>query len=110
MVDVKHTLLATSPEQVPHEFAQPVIDFAKQLDVIKTAYVGRTEITEPFHQAREQLAAAFVLDSEDVETVQLVADSFDKLLPAEVQAGGCNVLDGPGITVWAQQAQQVFSR
>jgi len=109
-VQVKHTLLDTTPDQVPHEFAQPVIDFANQIDVIKVAYVGRVELTEAFHRPEEQLAAAFVLDSEDVETVQLVADSFAKLLPAEVQAGGCNVLDGPGIAVWAKQAQQVFSR
>jgi hypothetical protein len=109
-MQVKHKLLDTSPEQVPHEFAQAVIDFAKQIDVIKVAYVGLTEITEEFHSPQEQLAAAFVLDSEDVETVQLIADSFEKLLPPEVQAGGCNVLDGPGVTVWARQAQQVFAR
>jgi len=109
-MQVKHTLLDTLPDQVPHEFAQAVTDFAKQIDVIKVAYVGLTEITEEFHHSREQLAAAFVLDSEDVETVQLIADSFAKLMPAEVQAGGCNVLDGPGVAVWAKQAQQVFSR
>jgi hypothetical protein len=108
-VQIKHKLLTTTPDQVPHEFAQAVIDFAKQLDVITAAYVGMTEITEDFHQPRRQLAAGFVLDSEDVETVQLVADTFEKL-PAEVQEGGCNVLDGPGIAIWAKQAQEVFSR
>jgi hypothetical protein len=31
-------------------------------------------------------------------------------MPADVVAGGCNVLDGPGIDVWRKQAQQVFRR
>ena len=107
---VKHKLLDTAPEQVPHEFAQSVIDFAKGDEAITTAYVGRTEITEDFDFPKEQLAAAFVLSSEDVDTVQQFADRFYASTPAEVQAGGCNVLDGPGIAAWAKQAQQVFSR
>ena len=109
-MEVKHTLVDTAPEDVPHEFSQAVIDFAKQLEVIEAAYVGMTEITETFHRPWRQLAAAFVLGSEEVATVELVAERFQSLLPPEVRAGGCNVLDGPGIAVWAKQAQQVFSR
>jgi len=30
-VGVKHKLLATPPEKVPHEFAQEVIDFCKPI-------------------------------------------------------------------------------
>jgi hypothetical protein len=107
---VKHRLLDTPAEKVPHEFAQSVIDFAKNDDAITNAYVGLTEITEDFQHPREQLAAAFVLSSEDVDTVQQFAERFYASTPEEVQAGGCNVLDGPGIAVWAKQAQQVFSR
>ena len=107
---IKHRLLDTAPDQVPHEFAQAVIDFAKPIQAITQAFVGLTEISETFHEPQQQLAAAFVLSSEDVATVQFVADAFSTSMPAEVQAGGCNVLDGPGVDVWRKQAQQVFSR
>ena len=106
----KHRLLDTPPEKVPHEYAQEVIDFCKPIDAIVAAYVGLTEITEDFKNPYEQLAAAFVLSSEDVDTVQFVADAFHTSMPADVQAGGCNVLDGPGVDVWRKQAQQVFTR
>jgi hypothetical protein len=107
---IKHRLLDTPPEKVPHEFAQSVIDFCKPIDSITSAYVGLTEITEDFQHPYEQLAAAFVLTSDDLDTVEPVADRFYATMPEDVQAGGCNVLDGPGIAVWAKQAQQVFSR
>jgi hypothetical protein len=109
-VGTKHRLLDTPPQKVPHEFAQEVIDFSKPIDAIVAAYVGLTEITEDFKNPYEQLAAAFVLSSEDVNTVQFVADAFHASMPADVQAGGCNVLDGPGVDVWRKQAQQVFTR
>jgi hypothetical protein len=107
---VKHRLLDTPPEKVPHEFAQEVIDFCKPIDVITAAYVGLTEITEDFDFPREQLAAAFVLTSDDLDTVQPVADRFYQSMPADVQAGGCNVLDAGGLAVWQKQAQRVFTR
>ena len=106
----RHRLIDTPPEKVPHEFAQTVIDFCKPIDVITAAYVGLTEITEDFDFPREQLAAAFVLTSDDLDTVQPVADRFYESMPEDVQAGGCNVLDGPGVDVWRKQAQQVFTR
>ena len=107
---IKHRLLDTPAEKVPHEFAQSVIDFVKPIQSITEAYVGLTEITEDFQLPHEQLAAAFVVAPEDVNTVQFVADAFDTSMPDEVKAGGCNVLDGAGISVWRQQAQQVFKR
>ena|SRR5579862_4816775 len=107
---VKHKLLDTAPEQVPHEFAQAVIDFCKPIDAISEGYVGLTEITVDFQNPYQQLAAAFVLSPEDVEHVELVAERFDSTMPADVLAGGCNVLDGPGVEVWRKQAQRVFTR
>ncbi len=104
------TLLPTSPEQVPHEFAQTVIDFCKPIDVITAAYVGVTEITEDFQHPYEQLAAAFELTSDDDAHLQLVADRFYAAMPEDVQAGGCNVLDPGGVAVWSKQAQRVFHR
>jgi hypothetical protein len=103
-------LVDTAPEQVPHEFAQAVIDFCKSIDAISEGYVGLTEITVDAQNPYQQLAAAFVLAQEDVEHVQAVAQRFDATMPADVVAGGCNVLDGPGIDVWRKQAQRVFRR
>jgi hypothetical protein len=110
VVAVKHKLLDTPPEKVPHEFAQEVIDFCRPLDAVVRAWVGLTEITEDFGFPREQLAAAFALASEDDEHLQAFADSFYTSMPEDVQAGGCNVLDPGGVAVWSKQAQQVFSR
>jgi hypothetical protein len=109
-VGSKHKLLDTSPEKVPHEFAQAVIDFCKPIDAITAAYVGVTEITEDFKNPYEQLAAAFVLTADDLDTIEPVADRFYESMPADVQAGGFNVLDAGGQAVWQQQAQQVFTR
>ncbi len=109
-MSVKHKLLDTPPEKVPHEFAQEVIDFCKPIAVITAAYVGLTEITEDFKNPYEQLAAGFELIAETDENLQLIADRFYASMPEDVQAGGCNVLDGPGIAVWQKQAQRVFTR
>jgi hypothetical protein len=109
-VGSKHKLLDTPAEKVPHEFAQAVIDFCKPIDAITVAYVGLTEITEDFKNPYEQLAAAFVLTSDDLDTIEPVADRFYDSTPADVQAGGFNVLDAGGRAVWQQQAQQVFTR
>jgi hypothetical protein len=106
----KHKLLDTPPEKVPHEFAQAVIDFCKPIDAITVAYVGLTEITEDFKHPYEQLAAAFVLISDDIDTIEPVADRFYESMPEDVQAGGLNVLDAGGQAVWQKQAQQVFTR
>ena len=106
----KHRLLETPPEKVPHEFAQEVIDFAKPIDAVTVAYVGLTEITEDFKNPVEQLAAAFELAAEDDASLQSFADRFYESMPADVQAGGCNVLDAGGAAAWRRQAQRVFSR
>src|SRR5436190_19833469 len=107
---VKHRLLDTPAEKVPHEFAQEVIDFCKPIEAVTAAYVGITEITEDFQRPYEQLAAAFELAAEDDAALQGFADSFYASLPEDVQAGGCNVLDAGGAAVWQAQAQRVFSR
>ena len=107
---VKHKLLDTPPEKVPHEFAQEVIDFCKPIDVVTAAWVGLTQIAEDFQRPYEQLAAAFALTSEDDTSLQQFADRFYSSLPENVQAGGCNVLDPGGVAVWSKQAQQVFLR
>ena len=107
---VKHRLLDTLPEKVPHEFAQEVIDFCKPLDAVRAAWVGLTEVTEDFQHPQEQLAAAFALTAEDDAALQSFADHFYTEMPEDVQAGGCNVLDPGGEAVWSKQAQQVFAR
>jgi hypothetical protein len=107
---VRHRLLDTPAEKVPHEFAQEVIDFCKPIDAVTAAWVGVTEITEDFQRPYEQLAAAFALAAEDDSTLQQFADRFYASMPEDVQAGGCNVLDPGGIAVWSKQAQQVFTR
>ena len=43
---VRHTLLDTSPESVPHELAQAVIDFCKAVPNVTEAFVGLTSIAE----------------------------------------------------------------
>ena len=107
---VKHRLLDTPAEKVPHEFAQEVIDFCKPVDAVSAAWVGLTEITEDFQRPYEQLAAAFELAAEDNAALQTFADAFYATMPEDVQAGGCNVLDDGGAAVWRRQAQRVFSR
>ena len=99
---VKHKLLDTPAEKVPHELAQEVIDFCKPIDAVTAAY--------DFGFPREQLAAAFELDTEDDGHLQAFADRFYSSAPADVQAGGCNVLDAGGAAAWRAQAQQVFKR
>ncbi|HZO97387.1 MAG TPA: hypothetical protein VFB42_08450 [Gaiellaceae bacterium] len=107
---VKHRLLDTPPERVPHEFAQQVIDFCRPDDAVTAAYVGLTEITEDFRRPYEQLAAAFELASEDDAALQRFADRFYASMPEVVRAGGCNVLDAGGAAAWRRQAQRVFGR
>src|SRR6266702_4648677 len=106
----KHKLLDTPPEKLSHEFAQAVIDFCKPFAAITAAYVGLTEVTEDFKNPYEQLAAAFVLTSDDIDTIEPVADRFYESMPEDVQVGGFNVLDAGGLAVWQKQAQQVFTR
>jgi hypothetical protein len=107
---IRHTLLETPPERVPHEFAQHVIDFCKPIDVITAAYVGLTQISEDFKHPYEQLAAAFELTSDGEAELQLVADRFYASMPEDVQAGGCNVLAPEALVVWREKAQLVYSR
>jgi len=106
----KHKLLDTPAEKVPHELAQQVIDFVKPIEAVTAAYVGLTQITEDFKEPYEQLAAAFELASEDDAALRAFADRFYETMPADVQAGGCNVLDSGGAAAWRAQAQRVFSR
>jgi cobalamin-dependent methionine synthase I len=107
---VKHTLLETPPDRVPHEFAQTVIDFCKPIDSIVAAYVGLTSVAEDFQLPVEQLAAAFELASDDEAAMQAVADRFYESIPEEVQAGGCNVLAPAALAIWREKAQRVYSR
>jgi hypothetical protein len=107
---IRHRLLDTPPEKVPHEFAQEVIDFCKPIDEVTAAWVGLTEISEDFQHPHEQLAAAFMLSAEDDDHLHAFAERFYASMPADVQAGGCNVLDAGGAAAWSKQAQQVFSR
>jgi hypothetical protein len=109
-VGTRHTLLETPPERVPHEFAQAVIDFCKPLDVIAGAYVGLTQVAVDFQRPSEQLAAAFELVDEGEANVELVAERFYDSMPAEVQAGGCNIVGAGGAAAWAEKAQRVFTR
>jgi hypothetical protein len=109
-VGIKHRLLDTAPEKVPHEFAQKVIDFCKAVDVITAGYVGMTEITEDFQHPVEQLAAAFELTADTDENLQLVADRFYESMPEDVQVGGCNVLEPAALAVWREKAQRVYAR
>jgi hypothetical protein len=109
-VGTRHTLLETPAEQVPHEFAQAVIDFCKPVEQIAVAYVGLTQVTEDFQHPHEQLAAAFELVEENEPNIEAVANRFYDSTPQEVQAGGCNILEGAGAAVWREKAQRVFSR
>jgi hypothetical protein len=109
-VAVKHKLLDTPAESVPHEFAQEVIDFCKPIDTVTAAYVGLTEVTEGFHFPHKQLAAAFELAAEDDAALRGFADAFYASMPPGVQAGGCNVLDAGGVAAWRALAQRVFAR
>jgi hypothetical protein len=106
----RHRLLDTPPEKVPHEFAQEVIDFAKPVEAVTAAYVAVTEVSEDFKEPYEQLAAAFELGAEDDGALEAFANRFYESMPADVQAGGCNVLDAGGAAAWRKQAQLVFSR
>ena len=113
---IKQRLLETPSERVPTELAATVISFCGPLDVIRSAYVGLTEITEGFGYPREQLAVAFELETPSADTEQgdrelrLVADRFYESMPEDVQAGGCNFLQPGAIGVWHEKAQRVFSR
>ena len=107
---VRHTLLETPPERVPHEYAQAVIDFCKRVDVIAVAYVGLTRVAVDFQNPTEELAAAFVLMEETEANIETVAGRFYESMPEEVQSGGCNILESGGAAAWAAKAQRVFSR
>jgi hypothetical protein len=107
---IKHTLLETPPESVPHELAQTVIDFAKTDTNVTRAFIGRTSIQEDFQNAYEQLAVGFVLADESAAALQAFADRFYAGTPEEVQAGGCNVLEPAALADWSAKAQQVFAR
>jgi hypothetical protein len=113
---VRQRLLDTPADRVPPALAAAVRDFCEPLDVIRAAYVGLTELTEDFHEPREVLSVAFELAAPSAQTeegdreLRLVADRFYDLMPAEVQAGGCNFLQPGGIDAWHEKAQLVFSR
>jgi hypothetical protein len=106
----RHTLLETPAERVPHEFAQAVIDFCRPIEVISAAYVGLTQVAVDFQKPVEQLAAAFELAEENDANLDLVADRFYEAMPADVQAGGCNILEPGGAAAWREKAQRVFTR
>ena len=113
---MRQKLLDTPADRVAPELARTVSDFCEPLDVIRSAYVGLTEITRDFGYPEEQLAVAFELavpsagTAEGDRQLRLVADRFYDTLPEEIQAGGCNFLEPGGITAWHEKARQVFSR
>jgi hypothetical protein len=113
---MRQKLLETPAEKVPPELAKTVRDFCEPLDVIRSAYVGVTEITRDFGYPEEHLSVAFELAAPSAETdegdreLRLVTDRFYDAMPEEVQAGGCNFLEPGGIAVWQEKAQLVFSR
>src|SRR3954470_425920 len=104
-MSTRHRLIGTPADKVPHEFAQEVIDFCKPIDAVTAAYVGLTEIIEDFQLPRELLAAACELAAEDDAELRRFADTFYASMPADVQEGGCNVLDAGGAAAWRAQAQ-----
>ena len=109
-------LLATPAERVTAELAKTVADFCEPVEVIRSAYVGLTEVSRDFHHPTELLAVAFELaepvagSEEGDKELRLVADKFYDTMPEEIVAGGCNFLEPGGITAWAEKAQRVFSR
>jgi hypothetical protein len=113
---IRAKLLDTPADRVTPELAKTVADFCEPIDVIRSAFVGVTEVTRDFHHPEEYLAVAFELaepvagtDEGDRE-LRLVADRFYDTMPEEVQAGGCNFLEPGGIDAWQEKARRVFSR
>jgi hypothetical protein len=115
-VGIRQRLLETPADKVPEELAKTVKDFCEPIDVIRSAYVGVTEITRDFGYPEEHLSVAFELAAPSAQTAEgdrelrLVTDRFYDTMPEEVRAGGCNFLEPGGIAVWQEKAQQVFSR
>jgi hypothetical protein len=115
-VGIHAKLLATPPGRVSAELARTVADFCEAVAVIRSAYVGLTEVTQDFHHPKEHLAVAFELEQPVAATeegdreLRLVADRFYDTMPEEIVEGGCNFLEPGGITAWAEKAQRVFSR
>jgi hypothetical protein len=109
-VGVRHTLLDTPAESVPHELAQAVIDFCKAVPNVTEAFVGMTSIAEDFQHPYEQLAAGFVLADESAAALQAFGDVFYERLPEGLQDGGCNVLEPAALVAWSAKAQRVYSR
>ena len=113
---MRQRLLETEPDRVTAELAKTVASFCEPLDVIRSAFVGLTEITRDFDFPEQRLSVAFELAAPSAETkegdreLRLVADRFYDTMPDEVQAGGCNFLEPGGIEAWEEKAQRVFSR
>src|SRR6185437_4923081 len=98
---VRHTLLETTPERVPHELAQAVIDFCKSVPNVTEAFVGLTSIAEDFQHPYEQLAAGFVLADESAAALSPFPHAFYGRLPESLQDGGCNVLEPAALQAWS---------
>lgn len=112
----KTRLLETPAERVTPALAATVSGFCEPIEVIRSAYVGLTEVTEGFQLPTEHLSVAFELaepvaatDEGDRE-LRIVADRFYDTMPEEILAGGCNFLEPGGISAWAEKAHRVFSR
>jgi hypothetical protein len=115
-VGVRARLLATPPDRVSPDLARTVADFCAPVEVIRSAYIGLTEVTQDFRHPQEYLAVAFELaepvaaSEEGDRELRLVADRFYDTMPEAIVEGGCNFLEPGGITAWAEKAQRVFSR
>jgi hypothetical protein len=113
---IRAKLLETPPDRVTPQLAQTVADFCEPVAVIRSAYVGLTEVTQDFRHPKEYLAVAFELSEPVAETeegdkeLRFVANKFYDTMPEEIVEGGCNFLEPGGITAWAEKAQRVFSR
>jgi hypothetical protein len=115
-VGIHAKLLATPKDRVSAELAKMVADFCEPVGVIRSAYVGLTEVTQDFQHPKEYLAVAFELaepvaaSEEGDKELRLVADRFYDTMPEAIVEGGCNFLEPGGIAAWAEKAQRVFAR
>jgi hypothetical protein len=108
-------LLDTPAGRVPDEVAATVRAFCERVDVIASGFVGLVEVTEKGRPPFERLSAAFEVQEaatrrELRQELRLVVERFYDSMPADVAAGGCNLLDEGGLGVWRERALQVFPR
>ncbi len=113
-MSLRQVLLETPADEVPAELARLVAEFCAPISEIRAAYVGLTELTRDFQHPTRQLSVAFELSESAAATpegdreLRLVADRFYEVMPAEVQAGGCNFLESGALGPWSEKARRVY--